>query len=417
MSERERARDALRDRADEARVQRMWAAIDARRDLASRRSGRRWVPVGLSVAGVVVLVGGLLVGLVAFGGGEGEPGPLRLANGEPLPRALAADVALSDGSTVRVGPGARLDLLENGVEAVSFALREGRARFEVRPGGPRAWRVECGRASVHVVGTVFEVDRSAEGVRVVVERGAVVVRGPGVPDHAQRLEAGASLLVPASLATPGEAVADAALVEAAASEGSRSAASPGSRQAPLQPLRERSLEELAPRRATSMSLDPRGAGPRDAITWRTAASRARYEEAFQALGSSGVQRETERARGPAELWALADVARFSGHPEDAVGPLTRLLDEHPNDPKVALAAYTLGRIELESLDRPSDAARHLERSLALGLPEALREAALARRVSALGRAGRRHEAADAARAYLQDFPDGPNRARVEPWAP
>lgn len=47
----------------------------------------------------------------------------------------------------------------------------------VQPGGPRRWQVEGGLATIEVVGT-------AGRLRVSVQRGAIVVRGEGVPDRA-----------------------------------------------------------------------------------------------------------------------------------------------------------------------------------------------------------------------------------------
>lgn len=97
--------------------------------------------------------------------------------------------------------------------------------------------------------------------------------------------------------------------------------------------------------------------------------------------------ETPGAREPQRLLALADGARLSGHPADAVPPLERLIKEHPERPEAALAAVTLGRIFLDQLGRPRDAARAFERALALGAPQGLRGDVQARLVEAYERAG------------------------------
>jgi len=44
---------------------------------------------------------------------------------------------------------------------------------------------------------------------------------------------------------------------------------------------------------------------------------------------------------------------------------------HEDDPRAGLAAFTLGRLELDRLGRPADAVTDLERALALGLPRGL----------------------------------------------
>jgi transmembrane sensor len=128
-----------------------------------------------------------------------------------------------------------------------------------------------------------------------------------------------------------------------------------------------------------------------------------------------VRRETQRL-SVADLLALADVARLSGHPREAVAPLERILSRFASDPQAPLAAFALGRLELDALDQPRKAAAALERALALGVPRSLKEDVRARLVEAYGRAGDRTAARAAARAYLREFPDGRERAEMETQA-
>lgn len=378
MVDLERAREALRPEADEARVQRVWTEVVRRRRAPRAPNGRRTLALA-------VLVGLAILG-IAGGVWDAEPSDrvaispeLRLANDAPLPDRLRGEVRLSDASRVVVDEDARLDVLANDTRALGLALRRGRARFEVTPGGPRSWNVDAGAVSVQVVGTVFEVARSREGVSVSVERGAVLVRGASVPDRVQRLEAGQRLFVPS----------------------------------------ETTSEPAAPRTADETNdvdaADDVADAPARETPWRTELAQRRYDRAFEALGADGHARETRRARDVADLWELADVARFSGHPSEAAVPLRRLVAEHPNDPRAALAAYTLGRLELDALGAPLAAAESFARSEALGLPEALREAAAASHVEALGRAGRRDDARVAAERYVARHPEGARRAQVERW--
>lgn len=383
MFDLERARDALRPEADEARVQRVWTEV-ARRRRTPRAPIGRWT---FAIAACVIA--GIAWFTFELAPAERtkhvasvpstEPPALRLANDSPLPARLRGDVRLSDASRVVVEEDARLDVLANDTRALGLALRRGRARFEVTPGGPRSWNVDAGAVSVQVVGTVFEVARSREGVAVSVERGAVLVRGASVPDRVQRLEAGQRLFVPS----------------------------------------ETTSEPAAPRTADETNdvdaADDVADAPARETPWRTELAQRRYDRAFEALGADGHARETRRARDVADLWELADVARFSGHPSEAAVPLRRLVAEHPNDPRAALAAYTLGRLELDALGAPLAAAESFARSEALGLPEALREAAAASHVEALGRAGRRDDARVAAERYVARHPEGARRAQVERW--
>lgn len=389
MFDLERARGALRPEADEARVQRVWTEVARRRREPRAPMGRRRLAFAALASLTMVGIGWSAWELASE---PAIPHELRLANDTPLPARLQGEVRLSDASRVVVDESARLDVLANDTRALGLALRRGRARFEVTPGGPRSWNVDAGAVSVQVVGTVFEVARSREGVAVSVERGAVLVRGASVPDRVQRLEAGQRLFVPNNagsepLATSAETTHE---PEGAPEDGL----------VDTRDALEDALDDPAPAREAP---------------WRAELARRRYDRAFEALGAVGHARETRRARDVAELWELADVARFSGHPSEAAVPLRRLVAEHPHDPRAALAAYTLGRLELDALGAPHAAAESFARSETLGLPEALREAAAASHVEALGRAGRRDEARMAAERYVARHPEGARRAQVERW--
>src|SRR5690606_24487822 len=101
--------------------------------------------------------------------------------------------------------------------------------------------------------------------------------------------------------------------------------------------------------------------------WSALARDGAYDRAYDALGPSGVPGELERA-APRELLLLADVARLSGHAEEAVAPLRRLIDENPGDPSAPIAAIVLGRLHQDALHHPVDAVRALERAIELGVP-------------------------------------------------
>jgi transmembrane sensor len=120
----------------------------------------------------------------------------------------------------------------------------------------------------------------------------------------------------------------------------------------------------------------------------------------------------ERSSSAADLLELADVARLSGHPAEAVSPLERVLREHAGDPAAPLAAFALGRLQLDALGRPDRAAEALERALALGVARSLEDDVRARLVEALARSGRRDAMRAAATEYLRRFPDGRRAAAV-----
>jgi hypothetical protein len=142
--------------------------------------------------------------------------------------------------------------------------------------------------------------------------------------------------------------------------------------------------------------------------WRELAARGDNEEAYAALGRGGVA-EASRTASVEDLFALADVARLSGHPREAAPPLERILDEHSSDPRAPLAALTLGRIQLRSLGAPAAAAQSVRRALALGVPAGLTEDAYALLVESLSRAG---DAAGARAAYAQLLERAPRSDRA-----
>ena len=376
---------------DEQALARIWSRIDA----GERQGGRRGLQVQRllrldrpALAGAVLAMAAALV--VWVGISHDDTGPLRLADGQPIAAVQApasgAVVAMSDGSRVTLSGGARFEPLLSTATSFVAMLQTGRADFEVHPGGPRRWQIECGLATVEVVGTGFSCTREPGRLRVAVQHGAVLVRGDQVRDRAQRLSAGQSLEIVDPLLAP-PAAAPARLPEpAAAPEAAGDAAAP--------------------------VLTP----PLARVSWRELAQSGRQRDAFAALGARGLMREARQA-GVTDLLLLADVARLSGHPRDAVAPLERILDAYPRDAQAPLAAFALGRLELDALNAPAQAVRALDRALALGLPQSLREDARARLVEAHARSGNAAAARAAAAAYRREFPDGRYRARIESQLP
>ena len=368
---------------DDTALARIWQGIDAR---YPRRRSRRAPAIAL--LSTLTLAGAVGAFLLA----RRDAGPLRFADGRALTGVEAPAggtlVQLSDGSRVELFGGARFEPLESSGSLFVAVLESGSAGFDVRPGGPRRWRIECGLATVEVVGTHFTCDRSPGRLRVGVQRGAVLVSGERVPDRARRLVAGETIEVQeAQVPAPAPAV----IAPAAAAHDE------------LEPP----PETAAPERAPPL--------PASASSWRELARRGRHDEAFAALGSAGIRRESRRL-GVQDLFALADVARLSGHPADAEAPLARILADHVSDPQASLAAFALGRLELDTLGRPDRAAGALARALSLGIPQSLREDVRARLVEAYSRAGNHPAAAAAAKDYLREFPSGRYASTIESQA-
>lgn len=378
-------KDYLQDSAvDEATVHRIGLAIDERLQPGRRR--RVWP---FLVLGAAATAGVLVATLPQM---RRDPGPLLLANGHEIVEMEAGadgnEIELSDGSRIWLSSGGRLQPLHSTATSFSAIVTEGRADFDVRPGGPRHWTVECGLATVEVVGTTFACEREHGRLRVMVRHGVVLVRGDRVPDRARRLVAGETLEITEKV--------DAQVPIAAVSAGS--------------------AEQADPAEDSQAMATPEARGPSNppAKSWRALARHGHHSEAFAALGSDGLRRESRRL-GVNDLLALADVARLSGHPAEAVMPLERILSEFAQDAQAPLAAFALGRLELDSLGRARAAASAFRKALELGIPSSLREDAMARLVEACARSGDRGAARRAAAAYHDKYPNGRHTHAIAGW--
>ena len=367
--------EQLEERVDDATLQRIWGRIGARR-AGSRpvpRRGRAWI---WAVAGAALL---LVLSLVAIRWQAPRPNAVALATTGPLTsragqslsllgEARASRHELSDGSAIALDPGSQLEVLENDAQTFVSVLRSGRGSFSVRPGGSRRWIVEAGLATVEVVGTRFSVARSLHGVLVHVEHGIVVVRSNQLQDDVQRLTAGQELLIgapaPAAPTASAAPVAPSAPVAAVASE-------PGSK--PGTPTL------LLPSSTPSASVKP---------------NRARTLEGLLA-------RATEQRRNGD--WRAADAS------------LRQALAEHIAEPQAAFAAFTLGKLLLDTEGRPADAAGAFARCLSLSPPRSLAEDAWFRLAEAHSKSGNAADAAAAAREYRARYPAGRHALDVARW--
>jgi transmembrane sensor len=227
---------------------------------------------------------------------------------------------------------------------VAFELELGGASFDVARRPERILRVHAGPVTVQVLGTKFAVQRKEARSAVTVERGRVLVSWAG---GSRELAAGEMGIFPppdsAALRSTPERSESAALA----------LARPEARPAPALPARE------------------------------------------------------EESAGPSALFARADRARAEGQPERAIAPLRQITDAFPSDPRAPMAAFTRGRLLLESLGRPREAASAFAQARRLtsrGTP--LAEDALAREVDAWRAASEPRLARERAELYRSLYPRG-----------
>jgi len=368
---------------ERAQVERIWSTIAAERAARRHDASASVRGLGLRLSFAVALTAGVAVVAVRVERARDTLAPTRAAQSSALSltrsdgsafERVAADgaasvrVALSDGSALDVQPGGLLVPVELSTRRVVLQLERGATHFAVRPGGPRRWVIEAGPARVEVVGTRFEVARGPDGTRVRVEEGKVEVHGAGLPGALVQLTVGQEVTVAARAQVGAPQRTDAAAIEHA--EVAEAAA-------PAAPLAGEPGPAKATRSATPAVTSTPGPAP--------APARADNVEALLA--------EADRLRVAREHAAAASV-------------LERVLSEHADDPRAALAAFTLGGLRERSLGDARGAATAYARALALGLRGPLSQSARAHLAQALLAAGQRAQAAEAARDYLVRHPNG-----------
>lgn len=382
-------RSVLEDGYSEQDVQRIWLAVEsrtARRPLERRVRGMSWAAACAVVVVLALYLGrGFVAGPVS--------GPLELASGGmpsgwTVPRQAATEtVTLKDGSRLFLEPGTRLEVVNNDSATFYSLLLNGKSTFDVRPQGSRRWLVECGLATVEVVGTKFSCELRPGGLTVAVERGVVLVRGERVPHRVKRMVAGERFNV---VASPGESSSNTPRLSAPVIPSAPSASSVSSGQ----------LSAVAVPQSGSVSSKVRGsAGSKGSASMHS--------------GSSSASASL-RERDSVDSWlADADQARRNGDQTTAERLLERVVREFPADPRASVAAFTLARLQMAQ--HPEVAARSLSSALGQGLPRSLEEDALARLVEAQVRSGDREQAVRTAAQYDRRFPQGSRREDVHRW--
>jgi transmembrane sensor len=341
-----------------------------RRKMSVTRQRRQVRRAGLAVLAVLILGG----------------------SGALLWRSSESPAPLADVTIDAVIPGTRWSrgAVEAGLESV--ALEQGSAWFSVERNPSRVFRVSAGAVDVEVLGTRFLVERMGPRVHVAVDHGRVRVRWP---QGSRELTAGQSAWFPPPPEPP-PAPAEPPPAQEPAPEPPPPPPLPS---APVRSGEHRAVPPREPHREPAASPQPL---PTPEKSWQQLAQDGDYDKAWEALERT----PTALRDDPAELLLAADVARLSHHPEGALSPLSQVLDRHPDDPRAPLAAFTLGRVLLEELGRPREAAAAFARVRALSSTSPLAEDALAREVEAWSRAGDTAQARRLAQDFVRLYPAG-----------
>jgi transmembrane sensor len=396
-------REDLTPEWSELRSERLYAGLGRLRQRRRRNRALGAAALGLTalvlvVAGVQRLPRGENAGVLA-----GRSVPATATTGTPAPQLTAAAapavltkvkarqrVRLADGSSALVASASgELNVLRNDAAQLELQVQSGVAHFEVVPmlASERKFVVHAAGLSVLVVGTVFDVEHSAGRVRVAVSDGKVRVQ---TPNGMQFVAAGESFWFDAENDyAPQPAAAEPEALPPSAADGFGDGTA----------RREHALK--GKRLAVSLAAkeDKPAAGAK--LSWRSLCQSGDYDAAYRLL-ETGISVENDASA----LMDAADAARLSGHPEVSVGYLRRVLRDHRPSPVAPLAGFTLGRVLLERLGQPSEAAQAFAQAREIAPHGSLAQDALAREVEAWSKAGNSHEAYQRAQLYVQQYPSG-----------
>jgi transmembrane sensor len=281
----------------------------------------------------------------------------------------------ADGSVAELwGPDAELHVELDTANRVVAKLTGG-AHFRVVPNPQRAFEVRAGEVHVRVLGTTFSIEQLPSGqTQVLVEQGRVHVAWLGGATLLQNGEGGVFPPSGTSNIDPQPRAPD--------------------KQAALPAMPPPSISS-----AQKVPVEP----PAARRNWRDDALRGDYANAYDELNASGRDGVRDEAT---DLMLAADVARLSGHPDQAVQPLRSLCDSHATDRRAPVAAFTLGRVLVDDLGRPLEAAAAFQKARLLWPAGPLAEDALAREADAWQRAGRSERARQIGQQYFDRYPQG-----------
>lgn len=361
------------------------------------------------VAGAAL--GVVLLGVVGAGLWLRAPVPT-LHEGDRVLAAVEREVRVPDGSQLFLDAAAAVTLAEAGEDEVVVALEGGAVTFEVAKRPSRHFIVRAGDVDVRVVGTRFTVRRQRDDVSVAVERGIVeVVHGA----QTVRLVAGGRWARPQALARPTPGGDDAAAAAPQLDDvGPAEEALEVQPPAPPPDERDPAPHHRAPH-ATRPHRVAAGTGGGSALP-PSDRPQPQVEPLAPAVAEPQRQPQKPAEPTPADAFAAAVHAREQGHVKDAIVGFQQVCERWPSSAFAPMSAFEWGRLSLDALDEPRQAARAFERALELATSSSLVEDTLARLTEAYARydvASCRRVRAD----YLKRFPTGPHARGVTKACP
>lgn len=376
-----------------------------------RRARRGWTAVFAMALAAAVWVLVLRRGPLEFQ--VGSTGPTAQAGEWIAAHDRRVPITFSDGTELTLLENARARIVEVHANGASVTVERGSLRASIVRRPQAGWRVFVGPFEVKVTGTEFDVgwQPEREHFSLTLREGAVVVTGPGL-GQALEMHAGEELHL--SLRS-----GEQRLVRAASSE-----ATPPPAVVPTQPPSATSAPEVEPETERSPGAAPASApaapGRRSdrvrarspaAPDFRELAAASQYREALTAAERAGFERLCRTASAN-DVLLLADVARLAADFERARLAYASVRQRFGGAPG-AHAAFFLGRIAFDHDADYAEAARLFALSTAEQPDGPLAREAAGRLLEAKLRLADSAGARQAARRYLERYPEGPHARSAE----
>ncbi len=324
----------------------------------------------------------------------------RVVGGEILEGGYLSEIGgggvrlyFSEGSRFELTPGTRGRLRAVSAEGARVVLDRGTAAVRITPNPARRWSVEAGPFVVSVRGTDFTVvwEPTSEKLEVQLRAGRVAVSGPIVGDELV-LRPGQNL----SVSLPNR---ETVISEARATAASSSSAPPA-------------LPSAAPSLSAVVHPDQAAAVRARETTaakperrWREALAKGEWDVILADAARDGVE-VSLKTRSSDELIALADAARYRHRPDLARSALLAERERFPSSPRALDALFLLGRVEEQRSGGKPSALKWYDAYLASAPAGTYAAEALGRKLMLVNETEGPESARRIAAEYLLRFPDG-----------
>jgi len=373
-------------------AQRAWRRVEAGPSASSSGSGgRRLAAIGfaLALAAAALLVLGFRADSqlsYELRGGHARGGVIEAERGE-------ATVALSDGSSILAENRTKFSVDVVGRNAALTRLVSGKLHVRVVHNEDTSYRFIAGPYEVRVVGTEFDLawEPSGSGLLLSMSKGEVRLVEPG--GKLRTLKSGETLRLPSTVQ---------ALAESA---GQRAARVPSS-------AKPAEAADATTATATATATPDASAGlavrtghdTQQAPSWDALVAKGQFAEVVREAETLGIATVTER-RGPSDLKALGQAARYVGKRALSVRAFSALRERNRGTDAARQAAFFLARLQ-EEQGNQAEALRWLGTYVSEAPRGVYAAEAYGRRLNLTERLRGQAAALPLAREYLERFPKG-----------